>query len=74
MLSRNNHRPSKKAIKPPSSEAMKFAAAAIQNGKIAPAATLMRGVGNNTTTANESDSVKIIGPRGPKSSNQVRIF
>jgi hypothetical protein len=53
---------------------MKFAAAAIQNGKIAPAATLMRGVGNNTTTANESDSVKIIGPRGPKSSNQVRIF
>ena len=28
---------------------MKFAAAAIQNGKIAPAATLMRGVGNNTS-------------------------
>jgi hypothetical protein len=33
-------------------------------GKIAPAATLMRGVGNNTTTANERDSVKMTGPRG----------
>ena len=61
-------------MKPPTMEATKFTATAIQNGKIAPAPTFTNGVGKRRTIANESAIVNNTGDHIPKLLIQSMMF